>query len=185
MSRPRGLRSRRCCVALRRKPASGRCPTQRRVAISRTLARRRSGSIDQSPNCRKRSLASTPRRISVPRWPRSEKRLRGLGTIRWTPTLVGKATALSPPKKGKGGTGRRPSLGSASFPPRATIPIRRSGAPPSPERSRGKLHPSIIPITLPVRPHMVMPRAIPMHGHHPDLGSFGKGGPSPECRTPL
>ena len=177
MSRPRGLRSRRCCVAARRRPASGKCPTQRRVAICRIPARRRSSSIDQSPNRRKRSLASTPRRISVPRWPRSEKRLDGLGTIRWTPTLADKATALSPPKKGKGGIGRLLSLGSASFPPRATIPIRRSGAPPSPERSRGKLHPCMIPITLQVRPHMVMSRAIPMYGDHPDLGSFGKAVP--------
>ncbi len=185
MSRPRGLRSRRCCGASRRKAASGRCPTQRRMTISRILARRRSGSIDQSPDCRKRSLASTPPHISVPRGPRSEKHLHGLGTIRWMPTLAGKATALSPPKKGKGGIGRLLSLGSASFPPRATIPIRRSGAPPSPERSRGNLHPSIIPITFRVRPHMVLSRPIPMHGHRPDLGSFGEGSPSPECRTPL
>jgi len=184
MSRPRGLRFRRCCVALRRKPASGRCPTQRRVVISRTLARRRSSSIEQSPNCRKSSLARAPRRISVPRWPRSEKRLRSSGIIRNMSILVGEATAPSPPKKAKGGTGRRPSLGSVGFPPRATIPIRRSGAPPSPQQSRDKLHPCIIPITSPVRPHMVMRRAIPMPGRHPDLGSFGKGGPSPACPTP-
>jgi hypothetical protein len=75
-----------------------------------------------------------------------------------------------------------PGIGRLS--PRATIPIRRSGAPTSPQRSHDKLHPSIIPITSPVRPHMVMPRTIRMHGHYPDLGSFGKGRPSPECRTP-
>jgi hypothetical protein len=184
MSRPRALRFRRYCVALRRKPASGRCPTRRRVAISRTLALRRSGSIDQSPNCHKRSLASTPRRISIPRWPRSEKRLRSSGIIRSMPILVGEATAPSPPKKAKGGTGRRPSLGSVGFPPRATISIRRSGTTPSPQRSRDKFHPCIIPITSPVRPHMVMRRAIPMPGRHQDLGSFGKGGPSPACPTP-
>jgi hypothetical protein len=69
-----------------------------------------------------KKLASTPRRISVPRSPRSEKRLRDLGSIRRTPPLVGKATALSPPKRGKGGTGRRPSPRSASFPPRGDYP---------------------------------------------------------------
>ena len=147
--------------------------------------RRRSGSIDQSPNCRKRSLASTPRRISVPRWPRSEKRLRGLGTIRWhaDSRRQGHRAVASEKRQRRDRSPAEPGIGQLS--PRATIPIRRSRAPPSPRRSRDKLHPSIIPITLPVRPHMVMPRAIPMHGHHPDLGSFGKGGPSPECRTPL
>jgi hypothetical protein len=184
MSRPRGLRFRRCCAVLRRKPASGRCPTQPRVAISRTLAGQRSGWMDQSPNCRKRSLASTPCRISVPRWPRSEKRLRSSGNMRSMPIIVGEAAAPSPLKKAKGGTGRRPGLGSVGFPPRATIPIRRSGATPSPQRSRDKFHPCIIPITSPVRPHMVMRRAIPMPGRQPDLGSFGKGGPSPACSTP-
>ena len=78
-------------------------------------------------------------------------------------------------EKSNGGAGLRPSLGSASFHPLATIPIRGSEAPANPHRSRGKLRPFIIPITLRVRPHMVMPRAIPMHGHHPDPGSFGKG----------
>ena len=152
-----------------------RCATRRRVAISRTVARRRSGSIDQSPNCRKRSLASTPRPISVPRWPGSEKRRRGSGTIRSTQSLAGKATTLSLPKKAEGGTGRRPGLSLDSFRPRATIPICGSGAPPSLRRSRRKRHRSIIPITLPVHPHMVTPRAIPMRGHHPDPGSFGRG----------
>jgi hypothetical protein len=185
MSRPRGLRSRRGWGAPRRKPAGGGSPTRCQATISRTLARRRSGSIVQSPNCRKRSLASTPRRISVPRRPRSEKRPLGLETPHGTPPLIGKATALSPPKKGKGGTDRRSSMGLASFLLQATILVRRSGAPPSRYRSRGKLNPCITPITLPVRRPMVMSRDIPMHGHHPDLGSFGKGGPSGQCRTPL
>jgi hypothetical protein len=185
MSLLRGLRSRHRCGASQRKPASGRCATRRRVAISRTVARRHSGSIDQSPNCRKRSLASTPRRISVPRWSRSEKRLRGSGTIRWTQCLAGKPTALSLPKKDKGGSGRRPRLGSGSFPLRAPIRIRRSGAPQSLQRSRDNLHPLIIPITLPVGPDMVTLRAILMHGRHRDLGPFGKGYRSPECRTSL
>jgi len=120
-------------------------------------------------------------RIAAPRWPRSEKRLLGSETLRCTPPLIGKATAPSSPKKGNSRAGLRPSLGSASFHPLATIPIRGSGAPANPHRSRGKLHPFIIPITLRVRPHMVMPQAIPMHGPHPDLGCFGKAaGPSPE-----
>jgi hypothetical protein len=186
MSLLRGLRFRHRCGTSQRKPASSGCATRRRVAISRTtLVRRRSGSIDQSPNCRKRSLASAPRRISVPRWSRSEKRLRGSGTIRSTQCLAGKPTALSLPKKDKRGSARRPRLGSASLPRRAPIPVRRSGAPPSLQRSRDNLYPLIIPITLPVRPDMVTLRAILMHGRHPDPGSFGKGRPSPECRTPL
>lgn len=45
--------------------------------------------------------------------------------------------------------------------------------------------PSTFPITLPVRPHMVTLRAIPMHGRHPDPESFGKGDPCPKCLTSL
>jgi hypothetical protein len=168
MSRPRGLRSRRCCRAPRPKPASGRGPIQPRTTISRTFTRRRSGSIDRSPNCRKRSLASIPPCISVLRGPRSGKGLHGSRIIRLTPCLAANATALSPPKKGKGGTDPRPSLKSACFPPQATIPIRRSVAPPCAQGTRATLHPSTIPITLLDRPHTVTLRAILMHGHHPD-----------------
>ena len=117
MSRLRGLRSRRRCGAPQRKLASGRCLTQRRIAIGRTLARQLSGWIEQSPNYRKGSVGSSPHRISVARWPRSQKRRRGFGAIRWLLRLVCKATARSPRKKGKCGAGRRPSPGSACFPP--------------------------------------------------------------------
>ena len=104
----------------------------------------------------------------------------------WKPFDGRRLSSARPPhyrlqKKGKGGTGRRPSLELARFPCRATFPIRRSGARPSPERSRGEFHPSIIPITLPVRPHMVTRRAIRMRGHRPDLRLFGKGAPSPNA----
>ena len=78
----------------------------------------------------------------------------------------------------------RAELAIGQLSPRAATTIRRSKAPPSPRRSRGERRPSIIPITLPVRPHLVTPRAIPTHGHHPDLGSFDKDGPSPEWRAP-
>ena len=89
------------------------------------------------------------------------------------------------PKKPEAGSVADRGCDGPSLPTKRLSRSAKSGAPPTPNPSRDNLHPSIIPITLPARPHMVMRRAIPMNGHRPDLGSFGKGDPSPECRMPL
>jgi hypothetical protein len=76
-----------------------------------------------------------------------------------------------------------PEIG--SFSPSSDYPDPRIGSTTVPPEYPRHAPPSTIPITLLDHPHMVTLRAIPMHGHHPDPESFGKGDPCPKCLTSL